>query len=158
MVRISTAVAQGIPNPRTVGVLLTMASIGWSIWRSWRGVSAPVGALVGSWCVLAYFMLAGQVHENHSYLALPFLAIAAGALPQLRPLYWWISAAFVLNIYLFYGLGQSLPPVIARSWTFVDMSVLLSVVYLGLAVWMTLAVRARTVAQDPAVDTLRREA
>jgi len=144
MVRISTAVAQGIPNPRTVGLVLTIASIGWSIWRSRRGVSAPIGALVGAWGVIAYFMLAGQVHENHSYLALPFLAIAAGALPQLRRLYWLISAAFALNLYLFYGLGETLPPVVARSWTFVDLSVLLSVAYLGLAVWMTAEVSART--------------
>ena len=148
MVRISTAVAQGIPNPRTVGLLLTVASIGWSVWRCRRGVSAPVGALVGAWCVIAYFMLAGQVHENHSYLALPFLAIAAGALPQLRRLYWLISAAFILNLYLFYGFGESLPPVISRNWTFVDMSVLLSVVYFGLAIWMTSHVIART-AQEP---------
>jgi hypothetical protein len=144
MVRISMAVSQGIPNPRTVGLLLTIASIGWGVWRCRRGVSAPVGALVGAWCVIAYFMLAGQVHENHSYLALPFLAIAAGALPQLRRLYWLISAAFVLNLYLFYGLGETLPPVIARHWTFVDMSVLLSVVYLGLAIWMTAEVRTLT--------------
>ena len=55
-----------------------------------------------------------------------------------------ISAAFVLNLYLFYGLGETLPPVVARNWTFVDMSVLLSVAYLGLAVWMTAEVSART--------------
>ena len=78
MVRISTVVAQGMPNPRTVGIVLTAAALGWAMWRSRRGVTAPVGALVGAWCVLAYFMVSGQVHENHAYLALPLLGLAAG--------------------------------------------------------------------------------
>ena len=99
---------------------------------------------MAAWCVIAYFMLAGQVHENHSYLALPFLALAAGALPRLRTLHWLITAAFVLNLYMFYGLGMTLPPAINRSWTFIDMSVLLSIVYLVLAVWLTLEMRAMT--------------
>ena len=144
MVRISTAVAQGIPNPRVVGIAFTLIAIGWGMWRMRRGVTAPTAALVAAWCVIAYFMVAGQVHENHTYLALPFLAIAAGARPRLRALHWLITAAFVLNLYIFYGLGMTLPPVIDRSWTFIDMSVLLSVGYLALAIWLTVEVRAVT--------------
>jgi hypothetical protein len=89
-------------------------------------------------------MVAGQVHENHSYLALPFLAIAAGAMPKLRRFYWLISAAYALNLYLFYGFGMTMPPVIDRSWTFVDMSVLLAVVYLVLWIWLTREVQLAT--------------
>ena len=144
MVRISTAVAEGVPNPRIVGMFLTVMAFWWVLRRSWRGVTLPVGALVGAWCVLAYFMLSGQVHENHSYLALPILGLAAAALPRLRTLYWLITAAYCLNLYLFYGFGMTLPPVFERSWTFIDASVLLSIAYIGLVVWLTIEVKAAT--------------
>jgi hypothetical protein len=137
MVRISTVVAAGMPNPRTIGVILTAAALGWAAWRSRRGLTAPVGALVGAWCVVAYFLLSGQVHENHSYLALPLLGMAAAAMPRLRALYWSLTAAFVLNLYLFYGLGMTRPSLIDRSWTFIDMTVLVSVAYCLIGVWMT---------------------
>ena len=144
LVRISTVVAQGFPNPRVIGVILTVAALAWGTWRAGRSVAGTTAALVGAWCVIAYFMVAGQVHENHSYLALPFLAIAAGAMPKLRRFYWLISAAYALNLYLFYGFGMTMPPVIDRSWTFVDMSVLLAVVYLVLWIWLTREVQLAT--------------
>lgn len=144
MVRISTAVAAGIPNPRIVGTVLTAAALGWAIWRSRRGLTAERGALVAAWSVLAYFTLSGQVHENHAYLALPLLGFAAGATPSLRPIYWWISTAYALNLYLFYGLGQTLPPVIDRRWTFIDLSVLLAVAYCVLVAMLTVKVAAAT--------------
>lgn len=156
MVRISTVVAAGWPNPRTVGIVLTAAALAWAVWRMRRGVSAPVGALVGGWCVLAYFMVSGQVHENHAYLAVPLLGVAAAARPRLRPLYWAISAAYVLNLYLFYGLGMTLPPVIDRRWTFIDLSVLLAVGYAGLVAWLTMeVVRATRSATTPPAATGR---
>jgi len=144
MVRISTVVAQGIPNPRIIGIVLTLAALAWGTWRAGRNVQGTTAALIGGWCVIAYFMVAGQVHENHSYLALPFLAIAAGAMPKLGRLYWLISAAYALNLYLFYGFGMTMPPAIDRSWTFIDMSVLLSVVYLVLWIWLTREVHIAT--------------
>ena len=150
MVRISTAVAAGLPNPRLIGTGLTAAALGWAVWRSRRGLTAERGALVAAWSVLAYFTLSGQVHENHSYLALPLLAFAAGAVPSLRPMYWLISAAYALNLYLFYGLGQTLPPVIDRQWTFIDMSVLLAVGYCTLVVLLTVKVATATRIDAPA--------
>ena len=150
MIRISTVVAAGLPNPRTIGTVLSAAAMGWAVWRCWRGVTAPVAAMAGAWCVLAYFMLSGQVHENHAYLALPFLGIAAAMRPRLRPLYWWLSGAFTLNLYLFYGFGQSLPPLIDRGWTFIDMSVLLAIGYGALVLWLAMEVRMATRPSSPA--------
>jgi hypothetical protein len=144
MVRISTAVAAGMPNPRIVGTVLTALALAWAMWRSRRGLTAERGTLLAAWCVLAYFTLSGQVHENHAYLALPLLGFAAGKTPSLRPLYWLISAAYALNLYLFYGLGQTLPPLIDRQWTFIDMSVLLALAYCVLVVWLTGRVAAAT--------------
>ena len=140
MVRISTAVAAGVPNPRIVGTVTTATALAWAVrvmWRSRSVLTAERGALLAAWCVLAYFMLSGQVHENHAYLALPLLGFAAGAMPALRPLYWLISAAYSLNLYLFYGLGQTLPPVIDRHWTFIDLTVLLALGYGLLVVLLT---------------------
>jgi hypothetical protein len=155
MIRISTVVAAGLPNPRTIGTVLSAAALLWAVWRCRRGPGAAVAAMAGAWCVLAYFMLSGQVHENHAYLALPFLGLTASLMPRLRPLYWLLSAAFVLNLYLFYGFGQSLPPVINRAWTFIDMSVLLSMGYAALVWWLTLDVRLATGATVPATPTDR---
>ena len=137
MVRISTAVATGIPNPRVVGTILTLIALVWAVWRGRHGVTRPAAFVLGAWSVLAYFMLSGQVHENHSYLALPLLAVAAAEVPRIRPLFWLITAAYVLNLYLFYGLGMTIPPVIDRSVTFVDASILLSVGYFALFAWLT---------------------
>jgi len=137
MVRISTVLGWGLPNPRTIGTVLTLGALGWAAWRSRHGLSLATGALVAGWCVLAYFMVSGQVHENHSYLAVPLLAVAAGVLPHLRRLFWLTSAAIFANLYLFYGLGEGRPPAIDRSWTVVDMSLLLAVAFAGLFVAWT---------------------
>jgi len=142
MVRISTVLEWGFPNPRTIGTVLTALALAWAMWRGRHGLSRTEGALLGAWCVLAYFMVSGQVHENHAYLALPLLALAAGEDARLRPLFWAITAAFSLNLYLFYGLGQSLPPIVDRSWTFIDFSILLSVAYFALFAWLTARVIA----------------
>jgi hypothetical protein len=40
------------------------------------------GACYAGWSVVAYFMFAAQVHENHAYLAVLCLAIAAGLNPS----------------------------------------------------------------------------
>jgi hypothetical protein len=144
MVRISTVVGWGMPNPRTVGTWLTIAALGWAAWRGRRGLTRPAGALLAAWCVLAYFMVSGQVHENHAYLALPLIGLAAAEVPRLRPIYWAVTAAFALNLYLFYGLGQTLPPVINRGWTFIDLSVLLALGYAGVVGWLTVEVAAIT--------------
>jgi hypothetical protein len=137
MVRITKAASLGLPNPRTVGILLTLGALAWGMWRARRGVSRPISFLLGAWCVLAYFTLSGQVHENHAYLAVPLLTLAAAELPRLRPVYWALTAVFALNVYVFYGLGESLPPLIDRGWTFVDLSVLLAIAYCGVFAWLT---------------------
>lgn len=144
MVRISTATALGIPNPRLIGTALTAMALAWATWRSRRGLSIAGAAVVGAWCGLAYFMLSAQVHENHAYLALPLLGIAAGIIPRLRPLYWLITAAFVLNLYLFYGLGMTIGPAIDRGSTLIDLSVVLSIGYAMLVLMLTSHVRAAT--------------
>jgi hypothetical protein len=82
-------------------------------------------------------MFSAQVHENHTYLAVPVLAVAAGLDRRLRPLFWAVSLLTALNMYLFYGLGDGRPPVIDRRWTLVDLTVLLAIANLAVFAWFT---------------------
>lgn len=116
----------GYPNFRTVGTVLTSASLVWAMWRTWRGVSTPVAAALAAWCIYAYMMLGAQVHENHFYMTMPMLALAAGPLAEVRWAYWWSSLIFVANLYVFEGLGAGHPSLFDRRWTFIDVTVLLA--------------------------------
>jgi hypothetical protein len=116
----------GYPNFRVVGSVLTSASLAWAMWRIWPGVSKSVAAAVAAWCVFAYMMLGAQVHENHFYMTMPMLALAAGELRELRWAYWWSSMIFTANLYVFEGFGAGYPSLIDRRWTFIDMTVLLA--------------------------------
>ena len=132
----------GYPNARVVGVMLTSAALAWVMWRAWRGVSRPGAVALGAWSIYAYFIFSAQVHENHLYIALPLLALAAGELKALRPAFFWVSAIVTLNVYLFEGLGNGHPPLVNRHWTVVDMTVVLSVINVCVFVWFTRLVAA----------------
>jgi len=134
----------GYPNAKTVGAALTLAALAWVVWRAWRYVSRPAAAALAAWSVYAYFMFSAQVHENHLYIALPLLVLAAGELKALRRTFWWVSGIVTLNIYLFEGLGKGHPPVIDRHWTIIDMTVVLSVINLCVFIWFTRQVTAAT--------------
>jgi hypothetical protein len=127
------------PNPKPLGSGLVVAAMGWALWRSRRGLSPTGGALLAGWCVFAYAMFGIQVHENHLYLAVPFFVIAGGLDRSLRPLAWTVSTLVALNMYLFYGIGDGRPPLIDRSWTVIDLSILLALVHLGTFAWATKA-------------------
>jgi len=131
---ISRADALGYPDARIVGLGLTALAIGWACWQLRRDVTIGRAAAVAGWCVYAYAMLAAQAHENHWYAAVPLFALAAGADRRYRSVFWAISAIAALNLYLFYGWGDGSPPIVSRAWTGVDMTVLLSVVNVGVFV------------------------
>ena len=88
------------PDPRPLGTALVGASILWACWRSRRAASLGHTALLGGWCVYAYTMLATRVHENHLYLAVPFLIVAGGMDRTLRPLAWAVSVMAAINLYV----------------------------------------------------------
>ena len=132
------------PDPRPLGTALVGASMLWACWRSRRAASLGHTALLGGWCVYAYTMLATRVHENHLYLAVPFLMIAGGMDRTLRPLAWAVSVMAAINLYVFYGLGDGWPPMIGRRWTGLDLTVWLAAVNVGIFVWATAVVRTVT--------------
>ena len=137
ILQISVAIDVGYPNARVIGLLLVSGAIAWAMWRARRVSSLAGAAALAAWCAYAYMLLAAQVHENHLYLTVPLLAIAAGLAPRYRRIFWSVSVIAALNLYLFYGWSPGHPPVIYRHWTIIDMTVVLSFVNVGVFVWFT---------------------
>ena len=127
ILQISRMMEVGYPNPKVFGTLLVAGTILWLLWRGRTERPLAGWAFLAGWSVFAYFLLGVQVHENHLYLAVPVLALAAGLDPRFRPAFWAVSLLTAFNMYIFYGLGDGSPPLIDRRWTGVDMTVLASV-------------------------------
>ncbi len=127
----------GYPDPKLIGTAIVALLIGWRLWRSTRGRTMAGWAATAGWCVFAYFMFGAQVHENHLYLAVPFFALAGGLDRQFRGVFYMISLICALNMYVFYGLGEGWPPLIRRTWTVVDLTVILSLMNLAAFGWIT---------------------
>jgi hypothetical protein len=139
----------GYPNFRLVGTALTSTALVWAMWRARRGLPIGPAAALAAWCTYAYMMLGAQVHENHLYMTIPMLALAAGACRGLRPAFWAVSVIFTINLYMFEGLGAGHPSLLDRRWTFIDMSVLLAVANLAVFVLFTRQVVRLTRAEPP---------
>lgn len=131
---ISRVIALGYPNPRPFALAMVSAAAGWALWRVRRSVDLPRLAACAAFIVHGYFVLGVQVHENHLFLAIPLLAVAAACRPGLRPVCAALSAAFALNLYLVVGVGRGfpLPP---RNLTIVDAMVLLAMANCALLAW-----------------------
>jgi hypothetical protein len=134
---ISVAIDVGYPNFRAIGLVLVAAVNAVAVWWAWRARSIGAAAAIAAWSLYAYAMLAAQVHENHLVPAVPVLAIAAALDSRLRSVYWGLSVIAALNLYLFYGLAPGLPPLVDRGATGIDMTVVLSIVNVGVFVWFT---------------------
>ena len=124
---ISRIVDLGYPNPRPLATAAVLAASFWALWRIRHERGLTVLAACAAFIVHAYFVLGVQVHENHLYLAVPLLGIAAAVERSVRPVFFGVSAVFALNLFLFFGVGRDfpLPP---RNLTVVDTTVLIAVV------------------------------
>jgi hypothetical protein len=137
IVTISRWTSFGYPSPFVIGWTMVSALWLWAIWQARRGLS-PAGALVlAAWIVYAYAMFAPRVHENHLYLAVACLTVAAAMDRRVRVHWLASSVVFGLNLYLFYGLSDGMPPLVNSAWTGVDMTVLLAVASLVVFIRMT---------------------
>jgi len=115
-------------NPKPVGTVLVIAALLWGIWTMRRTRDFAALALFGGWCVSVYAMFGIQVHENHGYLAVPFLLLAAGLRPEWRSICWAATLMTAVNMYLIYGIGNDAPPIVDRRWTWIDLTVIFSVI------------------------------
>ena len=130
---ISRIVELGYPNPRPLATAAVVMASVWALWRVRHERGLTVLAASAAFIVHAYFVLGVQVHENHLYLAVPLLAVAAAVHRSLRPVFFGVSAVFALNLFLFFGLGRDvpLPP---RHLTILDTTVLVAVANCALVI------------------------
>jgi hypothetical protein len=132
---ITTLAQLGYPSPRLAASLIALAAAAWGVWLGRNVRDLPRLALIGAWVFYAYFMLSVQVHENHFFMVLPLLALAAAALPEWRVLFWVLSVSFALNLNLFYGFGDGVGWALPRTVTGIDASVWLSMANVAILVW-----------------------
>jgi hypothetical protein len=144
------AMARGFPNPRIVGSLLLAAPVLWAMKAAVRARDLGLQAALGAFIVVAYFTLSVQVHENHFFLALPLLAIAAALRPSFAPVLAALSAAFALNLFLPFGFrGNGPPPMVTTIGRF-DAGVAVAVVTCASFAWFAVVcARACSAAMPP---------
>jgi hypothetical protein len=98
------AMARGVPYPRAAGVVLVAAAVLWALRAVIRAGDLGLHAAYAAFVVCAYFTLSAQVHENHFFLAVPLLAIAAALRRKFAPVLAALSVIWALNLYLVYGV------------------------------------------------------
>ncbi len=139
------AMARGVPNPRVIGVLLMAVPIVWALKIAVHARDLGLQSALGAFIVVAYFTLSVQVHENHFFLALPLLAIAAALRPAFAPVLAGLSVSFALNLYLVFGVRGDGPAAFATI-AGIDSSVPAAVLCCAVFAWFA-AVFSRECAQ-----------
>jgi 4-amino-4-deoxy-L-arabinose transferase-like glycosyltransferase len=145
ILQISRVVDIGYPNPRPIGAALALLVMGWSLWTARRARDAWLLAALAAFLVHAYSTLSAQVHENHLYAAVPFLAMASAGRPRLAPVYLALSAIVALNLNLFYGITGDLGYAIPRTLLVIDLTVILSVLNCVALAWHAAVLRRECV-------------
>jgi hypothetical protein len=131
---VTRVVELGYPSPRLLAALLVTAAMAWGLWKGRAARQLGDLAAVGGWIVFAYFMFGMAVHENHGYLLVPLLAVAAALRPGWTPLAAWLSATMALNLNVFYGFGDRVGWAIPRGLTPPDLTVWLALLHAALFV------------------------
>src|SRR4051812_12820920 len=158
ILNISRVIEIGYPNPRPIGIVLTIAAIAWALWivysaprtsHTTPGSSSLVPpdlwllAAAGGFCVHAYATLSAQVHENHLFAAVPLLLLAASGRTAFRPIAIGVSAVVALNLNLFYGFGDGIGFALPRAMTIVDATVVLAAINSFLFLWHARVLRTQ---------------
>jgi hypothetical protein len=142
---IATIVELGYPNPRGFASLVVLAMMGWGLWKHRATRDVAQLAALGGWVVFVYFALGVAAHENHGFLVMPMLALAAALQPGWRPLAWTLSLTMAINLNAFYGIGEGLGYAIPRRLTGLDLTVWLAMLHVAVLVAWT-----RRLARTPA--------
>ena len=141
------AMSHGLPHPRLIAFILLTGAVAWAMKTAWHARDLGLQTALAAFIVVAYFTLSVQVHENHFFLALPLLAIAAALRPAFVPVFAALSAAFALNLYLTFGVRGDGPPPLIASIAVVDPGVVVAVIVCALFGWFAV-VLARECAGD----------
>jgi hypothetical protein len=156
---IQRVIAIGYPDPRTIGIGLTIAAIAWALWTVGLGRRTPFDrassaarrtphpaprtpypdlwlfAGLAGFLVHAYATLSAQVHENHLFAAVPLLLLAAAGRRGFRPIAAGVSLVVALNLNLFYGFGDGIGYALPRAITIVDLTIIVALFNCFLLSW-----------------------
>jgi hypothetical protein len=135
ILQISRVVELGYPNPRAIGTALTLLAFAWALFTARRQRALTMIAAVAAFLVHAYATLSAQVHENHLYAAIPFLAIAATGHRPCQALLALLSVIFALNLNFFYGISDGVGYALPRTVTIVDATVILATIECAALWW-----------------------
>jgi hypothetical protein len=144
------AMARGFPNPRIVGLLLLAPAVLWALKTAIRARDLGLQSALGAFIVVAYFTLSVQVHENHFFLALPLLAIAAALRPVFAPVLSALSVTFALNLFLPFGFKGNGPPPALTTIARFDAGVAVAVVTCASFAWFAVVFARACSAEMPA--------
>jgi hypothetical protein len=137
----------GYPDPRSIGIALTIGASAWALWTASRAASREPHAVprtspdlwllagLAGFLVHAYATLSAQVHENHLFAAVPLLVLAAAGRPGFRPIGAGVSAVVALNLNLFYGFGDGIGYALPRAITIIDLTVIVALFNCLLLSW-----------------------
>jgi hypothetical protein len=127
----------GYPDPRTIGIVLTIAAIVWALWTVSQSATLDLWLLAGlaAFLVHAYATLSAQVHENHLFAAVPFLVLASAGRRAFLPIGVGVSVVVALNLNLFYGFGEGVGYALSRAMTILDATILVALFNCFLLSW-----------------------
>jgi hypothetical protein len=150
----------GYPDPRTIGIVLTIAAFTWGLWTAYRFATNNLQFAIDLWLLAAlaaflvhgYATLSAQVHENHLFAAVPLLVLASAGRRAFLPICVGVSGVVALNLNLFYGLGDGVGYALPRGTTIVDATVLVALVNCFLFSWHAVVLK-----QQCSTATARRQ-
>jgi len=96
---------------RNTGLLLLAVFYGYSLWRLRGRLEQSHILATAAFLGFIFFMLPTRVHENHSFMLFPLLAVAMAGDTRLRWIFGVLSLTFLAN------LALHDPPLAARLWT-----------------------------------------
>jgi hypothetical protein len=143
------AIERGLPHPRVIALVLLVPVVCWALYRARVAADLGLHTALAALIVVAYFVLSVQVHENHFFLAIPFLTLAAVQRPAFAPVSAALSVTFALNLALTYGWAGHAPPAIRVPIVGIDATVIVAIANCVLLVWFA-ATFARVCRGGPA--------
>ena len=129
------AIDRGLPHPRLIALALLVPTVCWALYRARAAADLGLHAALAGFVVVAYFVLSVQVHENHFFLAIPFLTLAAALRPAFAPVAAALSVTFALNLALTYGWAGQLPSTTRLPIVGIDASVIVATANCALLAW-----------------------
>jgi hypothetical protein len=129
------AITHGLPPPRVIAAIAGSSALLWALVTARHTRDLGRHAALAAFIVDAYFTLSVQVHENHFFLIVPLLIVAAALRREFVPVLAVLSVTFALNLYLVFGVNGFGPPEWMITGTGIDSTVLIAAINCGVFAW-----------------------